>query len=106
VIPPRYGSVQVAENAPLFTSSDFGDPGYGQLLDTADRLIVPEVAPSAVAGMPVTSTSGTSITAGAENGSELGAFCSLLNPVRERGLLLKYNEYLPVGLTPVLIHVT
>jgi hypothetical protein len=106
VIPPRYGSVQVAENAPLFTSSDFGDPGYGQLLDTADRLIVPEVVPSAVPGTPRTSTSGTSITAGAENGSELGAFCSLLNPVRERGLLLKYDQYLPVGLTPVLIHVT
>jgi hypothetical protein len=59
-----------------------------------------------VPGTPRTSTSGTSITAGAENGSELGAFCSLLNPVRERGLLLKYDQYLPVGLTPVLIHVT
>ena len=106
VIPPRYGSVQVAADAPLFTSSDFGDPGYGQLLDTADRLIVPDVAPPAAGGAPATSTSGSSITAGAENGSELGAFCSLLNPVRERGLLLKYDEYLPVGLTPVLIHVT
>ena len=106
VIPPRYGSVQVAESAPLFTSSDFGDPGYGQLLDTADRLIVPEEAASAAAGTTVTSTSGSSITAGAENDSELGAFCSLLNPVRERGLLLKYQEYLPVGLTPVLVHVT
>ena len=106
VIPQRYGSVQVAERAPLFTSSAFGDPGYGQLLDTADRLIVPEAAPPAAAGTPVTSISGTSVTAGAENGSELGAFCSLLNPVRERGLLLKYDEYLPVGLTPVLVHVT
>ena len=106
VIPQRYGSVQVAERAPLFTSSAFGDPGYGQLLDTADRLIVAEVAPPATAGTPVTSTSGSSVTSGAENGSELGAFCSLLNPVRERGLLLKYNEYLPVGLTPVLVHVT
>jgi hypothetical protein len=98
--------VQVAEGASLFTSSAFGEPGYGQLLDNADRLIVPEVAPSAAAGTPTTSTSGASITAGAENGSELGALCSLLNPVRERGLLLKYNEYLPVGLTPVLVYVT
>jgi hypothetical protein len=106
VIPQRYSSVQVAEGASLFTSSAFGEPGYGQLLDNADRLIVPEVAPSAAAGTPTTSTSGASITAGAENGSELGALCSLLNPVRERGLLLKYNEYLPVGLTPVLVYVT
>jgi hypothetical protein len=105
VIPQRYTSVQVAERAPLFTSSAFGDPGYGQLLDTADRLIVPEAAQPA-AGTPMTSTSGSSVASGAENGSELGAFCSLLNPVRERGLLLKYNEYLPVGLTPVLVHVT
>ena len=100
VIPQRYSCVQVAEGAPLFTSSAFGDPGYGQLLDTADRLIVPDAEQQA------DSTSGASVTSGAENGSELGAFCALLNPVRERGLLLKYNEYLPVGLTPVLVHVT
>ena len=106
VIPQRYSCVQVAEGAPLFTSSAFGDPGYGQLLDTADRFIVPDAEQPAATGTMAASTSGASVTSGAENGSELGAFCTLLNPVRERGLLLKYNEYLPVGLTPVLVHAT
>lgn len=106
VIPQRYSCVQVAEGAPLFTSSAFGHPGYGQLLDTADRLIVPDAEQPAATGTVAASASGASVTSGAENGSELGAFCALLNPVRERGLLLKYNEYLPVGLTPVLVYVT
>ena len=36
----------------------------------------------------------------------MGAFCADLNPVKEQGLLAKYAEYMPLGLTPVIVHVT
>ena len=70
--------------APLFTSTAFGEPGYGQLLEAADR---------AIAGGPA----GVTITAGAESGSEMGAFSSGLAPIKENGLLIKYGEYMPLG---------
>jgi hypothetical protein len=81
-IPRQYESVPIAAQAPLFTSVDYGDPGYGQLLETA------------------------TITTGAETGSEMGAFSSGLAPIKEQGLLTKYAEYMPLGLTPVIVHVT
>jgi len=36
----------------------------------------------------------------------MGAFASEKNPIKERGLLIKYQEYLPAGLIPVLVYVT
>jgi hypothetical protein len=92
-VPRQYCSVTIAADAALFTSSAFGEPGYGQLLETADREIVAGAA-------------GATITAGAETGSELGAYSSELAPIKERGLLIKYEEYMPLGLTPVVVHVT
>jgi hypothetical protein len=92
-VPRQYCSVTIAADAALFTSSAFGEPGYGQLLETADREIVAGAA-------------GGTITAGAETGSELGAYSSELAPIKERGLLIKYEEYMPLGLTPVVVHVT
>ena len=92
-VPRRYCSVTIAADAALFTSSAFGEPGYGQLLETADRTIV--------GGTP-----NVTITAGAETGSEMGAYSSRLAPIKERGLLSKYAEYMPLGLTPVVVHVT
>ena len=50
--------------------------------------------------------SAASISAGAEAGSEMGAFCAELNPLKERGLLVKYADYMPLGLAPVIVHVT
>ncbi|MEI6682127.1 MAG: hypothetical protein WCO44_05845 [Bacteroidota bacterium] len=67
-----------------FTSRRFGDPGYGQLSDTA-----PE-----------------KLKRGAENGSETGAFSSMLNPVKSDGLQSKVSEYMPFGLIPIFIHQT
>ncbi len=93
VIPRPYASAAIAPGAPIFTSSAYGHPGYAQLLETAD---------AAITGGPA----GASISSGAENGSEMGAFCADLNPLREKGLLIKYGEYMPLGLTPVIIHVT
>jgi hypothetical protein len=92
-IPRPYESAVIPAGAPIFTSDQYGQPGYGQLLEIADAAIVGGAA-------------GASISSGAGNNSEMGAFCADLNPVKEQGLLLKYAEYLPLGLTPVIIHVT
>jgi hypothetical protein len=93
VIPRQYESPVIPPGAPIFTSDAYGQPGYAQLLETAD---------AAITGDPA----GASICSGAENGSELGAFSADLNPVKEQGLLVKYAEYMPLGLTPVIVHVT
>jgi hypothetical protein len=98
VLPRQYESVRIPPGAPLFTSTDFGRPGYGQLLPTADLAILP--AP------PPTPPAPPTILAGAEDGSEMGAFAREMNPVKERGLLIKYQEYMPAGLVPVLVYVT
>jgi hypothetical protein len=79
-----YLSVSLAPGTALFTSTSFGDPAYGQLLDTV----------------------GAAITAGADTGSEMGAYSAGLAAVKEKGLLIKYAEYMPLGLTPVVVHVT
>jgi hypothetical protein len=92
-IPRQYQSAAIASGAPIFTSDSYGQPGYAQLIETADAAIVGGAA-------------GASVSSGAENGSEMGAFCADLNPVKEQGLLTKYAEYMPLGLTPVLVHVT
>jgi len=46
------------------------------------------------------------ISAGAEDGSEMGAFARDKNPIKERGLLIKYQEFMPAGLVPVIVYVT
>jgi hypothetical protein len=93
VVPRQYECVQISPGAPLFTSRAFGQPGYAQLLDSVDNTIVSGAV-------------GATISAGAQNGSEMGAFASQANPIKERSLLLKYQEYMPLGLTPVIIHAT
>jgi hypothetical protein len=92
-IPRQYSSAVIPAGAPVFTSEEYGQPGYAQLTETADAAITGGAARA-------------SISSGAENGSEMGAFCADLNPVKERGLLAKYAEYMPLGLTPVIVHVT
>src|SRR5262249_2350136 len=92
VLPRKYESVEIPPRAPLFTTRVFGEPGYSQLLESADRAIL---APE-----------GGTILSGAANGSEMGAFSSEKNPIKERGLLIKYEEFMPLGLAPVIIYVT
>jgi hypothetical protein len=70
--------------APSFTAVDYGHPGYVQV-----RLATP-----------------IQIRTGAEDGSEMGAFCHLKQPQRETNLRIRLDEYLPFGLTPGLIYVT
>jgi hypothetical protein len=98
ILPRQYESVRIRQGASLFTSADFGQPGYGQLLPTADAAILPQTGVNPAA--PPT------ITAGAQDGSEMGAFARERNPIKERGLLLKYKEFMPAGLVPVIIYVT
>jgi hypothetical protein len=92
-VPRQYESVTVGLQAALFTSTDYGNPGYCQLLEAADQAITGGAA-------------GATISAGADTGSEMGAFSSGLAPIKEQGLLIKYAEYMPLGLTPVIVHVT
>ena len=67
-----------------FTSRVFGQPGYAQLSETA-----PE-----------------ELKRGAENGSEIGAFSALNNPIKLDSLKIKVAEYMPFGLVPLYIHET
>jgi hypothetical protein len=93
-LPRQYESAAIPPGAPIFTSDSYGQPGYAQLLETADTAIVQG------------GTAGASIASGAENGAEMGAFCTDLNPIKEQGLFIKYAEYMQLGLTPVIVHVT
>jgi hypothetical protein len=80
----------MAENAirqriePAFTSDDYGQPGYAQL-----KLTVP-----------------SEITAGADDGAEMGAFRFLQQPQREANLASSLDEYLRFGLEAGIIYVT
>ena len=92
-VPPQQNSAELSGGAALFTSTAFGRPGYGQLLETADLAIVR-------AGR------GTTLLAGSSSGAQMGSFSAQTVPIKEHALRLKYSEYLPVGLTPVIVHVT
>ena len=94
-LPRQYESVAVAPRAPLFTSRDFGQPAYAQLLDSVDSAIITSA-----------SAKDATISTGAEDGSEMGAYARDKNPIKERSILIKYQEYMPLGLVPVIIDVT
>lgn len=98
VLPRKYESVQIEPRASLFTSSSFANPAYAQLRSDVDSFIVPSP--------PNGEAAGDSIRSGAENGSEMGAFQSELASIKERSLEIKFEEFMPVGLVPVLIPVT
>jgi hypothetical protein len=74
----------LARVRPTYTSIHYGDPAYAQLGYHC----------------PV------EISAGAEDGSEMGVFCALQQPQREANLRLRLKEYLPFGLEPGLIFTT
>ena len=76
--------IPFADSNHWFTSQRFGDPGYAQLSETA-----PEA-----------------LRRGAENGSEIGAFNRLLNPIKSDSLRAKVAEFIPFGLLPMFIYET
>ena len=49
---------------------------------------------------------GMGLSAGAADGSEMGAYARDKNPIRAQALMLKLQEYMPAGLTPVIVNVT
>jgi hypothetical protein len=86
-----FESVTIAEQAAIFVTLRFGQPAYAQLAALADREII---------------SGENTITSGAENGSQMGAFSRELYAIKERGLRIKLQEFMPIGVTPVLIYVT
>ena len=92
VLPRQYESVRTPAHSAIFVSRQFGQPGYAQLLPTADSVVL--------------DPAGGTILQGAENGSEMGAFAREKNSIKERSLLIKYREFMPIGLVPVLVRVT
>jgi hypothetical protein len=95
LLPRPYESVEIPPNSPLFTSQVFDHPGYAQLQLGADAAIL-----SHTGGGIAT------ILKGAEDGSEMGVFVGEKNSIKERSLRIKYEEYMPLGLVPVIIYVT
>ncbi|GAA1954754.1 hypothetical protein [Microbacterium deminutum] len=92
-LPRRYESVELAPGAPVMVSRRYGEWGYAQLSDGADSAIL----------SGNTSTTPT-VLSGSRERSEMGVFCRDLASVKDRSLLIKAQEYLPVGVAPVLIH--
>jgi hypothetical protein len=82
MVPPVVGQ--------LFVSRRFGEPHYARLRRLADAAII---APQ----------TGDTILGGAQNGSEMGAFTGEKMTLRKRGLEIKFEEYAPLGVLPVLI---
>ncbi len=90
-LPRKYESVRIRQRAPLFTTTDFGQPGYCQLLPHSSTT---RSCPAASSPQPAEHNS-----AGASDGSEMGAFARDKNPIKERALcLIKFQEYMPAGL--------
>jgi len=83
-LPRAYESARFADPGAFLRTTVFSDLGYAEL-----NARCPD-----------------SVRRGAENGSEIGAFSSLQNPIKEDGLRAKVEEFLPFGLLPVLFPVT
>lgn len=83
-LPPHHACV-FAVSAPLrFTGEFFGQPGYAQLKLSSDRRIL-------------------------ENGpgyDQMGAFGYLSNTHKWKNIHIRYREFMPVGVRPVLIPIT
>ena len=83
-VPHPYESYFVHDFDGTFTSRVFGQPGFAQLSESAPLFL----------------------QRGAENGSEIGAFSSLLNPIKLDSLHAKVDEFAPFGLLPVYVFET
>ena len=83
-LPRPYEPQWIRDSGHLFVSRRFGHPGFAQLS---------RVAPQA-------------LHRGAENGSEIGAFSGLLNPIKLDSLRAKVDEFMPFGLIPLFMYET
>jgi hypothetical protein len=83
-LPPHHACVFASQASLTFTSEYFGAPGYAQLRLTCDRHVL-------------------------ENGparDQMGAFGSLRNTAKWKNIHIRYREFMPVGVRPVLIPIT
>lgn len=92
-LPRRYESVELAPGAPVMVSRRYGEWGYAQLSDGADSAV-----------LSGNTSAAPTLLSGSESRSEMGVFCRDVAGIKDRSLLIKAQEYLPVGLAPVLIH--
>ena len=88
-LPRRYESVEIRAGAPVMVSRRYGEWGYAQLHDGADSAIV-----SGNTGGP------PSLLTGSHDGSDIGVFCRDNAAIKDRSLLIKLQEFLPIGLSP------
>jgi hypothetical protein len=87
ITPRRYRCVPDKDHPaalPQFTSSRYGDPGYGQLRGVTER----------------------SIRMGADDESEMGVLHDLYQPQREANLRIRLEEYLRFGLRAGIFYAT
>ncbi len=80
-VPHPYQSHVLDELARLFTSRRFGDPAYGTLQPHAPL----------------------ALHTGSEQGSEIGAFCGEIGPIKLASLRTKVEEYMPFGRLPAFL---
>jgi hypothetical protein len=78
-VPHPYESHFLTGVSAIFVSAIFGQPAYAQLAESAPEFL----------------------RRGAENGAEIGAFSSLLNPIKFDSLRAKVDEFAPFGLLPI-----
>lgn len=83
-LPQNIGCVKGTEASLRFVSEIFGESAYGQLADTTDERI---------------RESGS-------NNDAMGAFGFLLEAHKWRNLQIRYREFMPIGIRPILIPVT
>lgn len=83
-VPPVEAAHIRSRMRPDFTTDRYGQPAYAQLHHVTAR----------------------GVRAGAEDGSEMGAFERLKQPLREANLRARLEEYLPYGLQAGLVYVT
>ena len=81
-LPPNHGCVRGAVVS--FADERFGEPGYAQLRLRSDRRVLEE----------------------GPQRDAMGAFGYLLNAHKWKNLDIRYREYMPVGVRPVLVPVT
>lgn len=83
-LPPNHGCLFGYEAELSFVSHVFGHPGYGQLRLASDYRVL-EQGP---------------------NRDAMGAFGYLMNTHKWKNLSIRFREYMPVGVNPVLVPVT
>jgi hypothetical protein len=94
-VPHPYQSAFFEDASSLFVSTTFGAPSYAVLS------AAPEIT---LYASPDDTDGRVSIHEGAENDSEMGVWCSLLWPIKQRALAAKVEEFLPFGLLPVFLN--